>query len=226
MFRHTVLRANVLLFETKASVRNLQELTPRTVQWYANSRPFTEPVYHNQDAVRGGRFLYVGHVKATKGVCEIIEAGEMIDGKAVIDVYGPLLEGMSEADFHGKKTRYLGMLPSAEVVPTMRQYDVLLLPTYHEGEGYPGVILEAYGAGLAVIATRWGAIPEIVDDGAGILIEPRNAAQLAQAMQLLIESPQRLAALRQGALEMAQRFSSQKWTDRFVQLNRTLMESA
>lgn len=226
LFRHTVLRANILLFETKASVRNLQELTSRKVQWYANSRPYIAPVYPNQNAARGVRFVYVGHVKATKGVREIIESGEMLDDMAMIDIYGPLLEGVSEANFHGKKTRYRGMLQPEEVIPTMRQYDALLLPTYHEGEGYPGVILEAYCAGLAVIATRWGSIPEIVDDGAGILIDPRNATQLAQAMQSLIDSPQRLAALRQGALAMARQFSSQIWTERFVQLNRRLMEAA
>ena len=223
MFRHTVLRADISLFETKVSVTNLQKFSPRPVQWYANSRPFTEPVH--TDAAAGRRFVYVGHVKSTKGVREIIEAGEMIDGNAVIDVFGPFPGDMSEADFYGKKTRYQGVLQPAEVTTTMRQYDALLLPTYHEGEGYPGVILEAYGAGLPAITTRWGAIPEIVDDTCGILIEPGNAVQLAQAMQILMGSPERLAALRQGALAMARLFSSQTWTNRFVYLNRDLMEA-
>ncbi len=107
----------------------------------------------------------------------------------------------------------------------MQKYDALLLPTYYEGEGYPGVILEVYCAGVPAIATRWRAIPEIVDGSSEILVDPKNAAQLVQAMQTLMCSPQHLDALRQGALEMARRFSSQTWTARFVQLNRTLMES-
>lgn len=226
LFRHTVLRADIPLFETKASVGYFQRLSARPIQWYANSRRSVEVAEAARDMVKksSGRFLYVGHVKATKGVREIIEAGEMIDGDVVIDVYGPLVEGMSEADFQGKKVRYCGMLQSVEVMPTMHKYDALLLPTYYEGEGYPGVILEAYCAGLPVITTRWRAIPEIVDDTSGILIEPGNAAQLAHAMQTLMNSPQRIDALRQGALTMARRFSSQVWTDRFLQLSRTIVE--
>lgn len=225
VFRRTVLRADISLFETRASVEYFQKLSTRSVQWYANSRRFVELAAPTRNALIGrGRFLYVGHVKSTKGIHEIIEAGEMINGNIVIDVYGPLVEGMTEADFQGKRVRYCGMLQSVEVIPTIQKYDALLLPTYHEGEGYPGVILEAYSAGVPVIVTRWRSIPEIVDDSSGILIEPKSATQLAQAMQMLMCSPQYLEVLRQGALEMARRFSSQAWTDRFVQLNRTLVE--
>jgi glycosyltransferase involved in cell wall biosynthesis len=167
----------------------------------------------------------VGHVKATKGIYEIIEAAEMFDSNVVVDIYGPLDEGVSDSAFRGGNVHYKGQLDSAQVISTMRQYDGLLMPTYYVGEGYPGVILEAYCAGVPVIATRWRSIPEIVDETSGILIEPKSAEQLAQAMQELINSSEKRATRRRGALTMARRFSSQAWTEKFVQINNAMVDS-
>jgi len=67
---------------------------------------------------------------------------------------------------------------------TIQKYDVLILPTFYQGEGYPGVIIEAYSLGLPVITTNWKAIPEIVENRkTGLLIEPRSTAALVDAMK-------------------------------------------
>lgn len=223
IFKVTVLQADILLFETKSTVKYFKNIVNRPVLWYSNSRRFSriDHEFHNN---RSGaqRFVYVGHVTASKGINEIIEAGEMIDDTIDIDIYGPLMEGMKEENFHGKKTRYMGILQPEKVMETMKQYDALLFPTYYKGEGYPGVILEAYFAGLPVITTRWRAIPEIVDSSSGILIEPKNSKQLAEAMQQLIQSGQQMQELRLGAISMARRFSSEIWTKYFLEINQKL----
>jgi glycosyltransferase involved in cell wall biosynthesis len=72
-----------------------------------------------------------------------------------------------------------------------------------------------------VIATRWRSLPEIVEHGvSGLLIEPRDAAALAQAMAELHDDPERMQALRGGALALAERFSSRRWTQEFVDICR------
>jgi glycosyltransferase involved in cell wall biosynthesis len=109
-------------------------------------------------------------------------------------------------------------------VSTMAQYDALLLPTYHEGEGYPGVVLEAFRAGLPVICTRWQALPEIVDDTCGILVEPRSAEELRDAMERLIRNPALFKSLREGATRRRDLFSSETWAERFVEYCRGLAE--
>ena len=74
-----------------------------------------------------------------------------------------------------------------------------------------------------MIASRWRAIPEIVEDGVtGLLVEPRDPVGLAEAMQQLIDSPCQLDGLAEGAAKAAQRFSSIRWTERFVELCREL----
>ncbi|MBL4710603.1 MAG: glycosyltransferase, partial [Flavobacteriales bacterium] len=72
-----------------------------------------------------------------------------------------------------------------EILSTMKKYDVLILPTYYEGEGYPGVIIEAYSIGLPVIATQWKSLPEIVEHKkTGFLVEPQNAKDLKRTIEL------------------------------------------
>ena len=77
-----------------------------------------------------------------------------------------------------------------------READCLLLPSLWY-ENAPVVIIEAAAYGIAVIASRMGAIPEfITDEQNGLLFEPGNAAALAAAMQRMIKEdglPQRLA---------------------------------
>jgi glycosyltransferase involved in cell wall biosynthesis len=64
----------------------------------------------------------------------------------------------------------------------------------------PLALLEAMQAGLPVVATRVGGIPEAVEDGvSGILVEPRRPDLLATAITALATDPERRRALGQGA---------------------------
>jgi glycosyltransferase involved in cell wall biosynthesis len=225
LFRYA-LRASVILLETKSSVEHFRHITSRPVCWYPNSRPTAcGAVPDARDNSIGLRFVFVGHVKPSKGIREIIEAAERVDG-AVVDIYGPLLEGLRESDFAAKNARYCGILEPSAVARALRSYDILLLPTFYEGEGYPGIILEAYSQGLPVIATRWRSIPEIVNVENGILVEPRNSGELAAAMRDMLDSPDKVARLRIGALASAKLFSSERWTTHYADLVRKLHSSS
>jgi len=77
-----------------------------------------------------------------------------------------------------------------EVVQEFLQADVLVLPTAPTAsgkcEGSPTVLKEAMACGLPVVSSLVGGIPEIVDDKrTGILVHPRDAAALADALQQL-----------------------------------------
>jgi glycosyltransferase involved in cell wall biosynthesis len=68
------------------------------------------------------------------------------------------------------------------------------LPSYDEG--LPMSMLEAMAVGLAVVATRVGAIPEAIEDGReGLLSEPGDVAALTAHLARLIEEPNTAAAL-------------------------------
>jgi glycosyltransferase involved in cell wall biosynthesis len=67
----------------------------------------------------------------------------------------------------------------------MMTHKVLVLPSL--GDFTPGVLLEGQALGTPVIATRVGAVPEIMVDGeTGILVRPGDAAELAKAITTLL----------------------------------------
>jgi len=95
----------------------------------------------------------------------------------------------------------------------MAAFDVFLLPSLHEGFGL--VLLEAMSRRLPIVASRVGAIPEIVIDGeTGILVEPRNVDELAKAISRLLKD----RALRKymgllGAARLEEHFSIEHMVD-------------
>jgi len=79
--------------------------------------------------------------------------------------------------------------------------DLLVAPSRWEGFGM--MLIEAMAAGRPIVATRVGAIPEIVRDGrTGVLVEPRDAQALARAITGMLDDPQRRIAMGEaGRLE-------------------------
>jgi glycosyltransferase involved in cell wall biosynthesis len=215
-----------MLLETRFQVEHFTRRFPGSrCRWYANSRPFDPapraPAPSTGEGAR--RFVFVGHVKEVKGVGVLLEASQRLGARDIgIDVYGPPLDGFPLSAFEGHpRVSYRGVLPQDEVSKALRRYDVLVLPTHHPGEGYPGVLLEAWAEGLPVIATRWRSLPEIVVDGRnGLLIEPRDPGGLAEAMARLHDDAPLLDQLRAGTRASAEQFALRRWIGEFVSICR------
>lgn len=174
----TVKNADILFAETKASVLLLKNYNP-DVRWLPNAREPNEVVMNSSAFSK--KFIFVGQVKASKGIDLILQAKEQLSSDYTIDIYGPIFE--EKYNFLQNEPFYKGSLKKEEVLPALQQYDVLLLPTYYQGEGYPGVIIEAYSLGIPCISTKWLAIPEIIDDKhTGFLIAPKSADALQSAI--------------------------------------------
>lgn len=109
------------------------------------------------------------------------------------------------------RVRWLGW--RGDAADLMAAFDVFLLPSLREGFGL--VLLEAMSRRLPIVASRVGAIPEIVIDGeTGILVEPRNADELAKAISRLLKD----RALRKymgllGAARLEEHFSVERMVD-------------
>jgi glycosyltransferase involved in cell wall biosynthesis len=97
-----------------------------------------------------------------------------------------------------------GALTQDEVLAEYRKADVFALASRiardGDRDGLPNVIAEAQSQGLACVATRVSAIPELVRDGqTGILVPADDAEALARALESLIADPARRRALGQAA---------------------------
>jgi glycosyltransferase involved in cell wall biosynthesis len=93
-------------------------------------------------------------------------------------------------------------------------------------EGTPLAVLEYMQAGLPVVATSVGGVPEFVTDGVeGLLVPPRDPAALADALTRLLDDPPRRAEMgRQGQERMTTEFGHERSVERFVALYDELLE--
>lgn len=86
-----------------------------------------------------------------------------------------------------QRVRFLGHVSRAELVAEYRRCTLFCLPSRQEGFGI--VYLEAMAAGKPIVACRASAVPEIVDDRSGLLVQPGDAPALAGAICRLLDDP-------------------------------------
>lgn len=183
IYKKTILSSDTVFFETKALICFFESKGISNLQWLPNAR---SPVKRNSDKEKfSKKFVFISKVIPEKGIYEIIEAASRLSEDYTVDLFGPIdPRYLSEDIFKNTKAKYKGVLKPDEVIATFEKYDVLLLPTFFDGEGYPGIIIEALSLGIPSITTKWYAIPEIIEDGFnGKLIEIKNPEQLYEAIR-------------------------------------------
>lgn len=142
-----------------------------------------------------GDIVCVGELRAVKGYDILFEALAMLkrSGRAVratIAGDGPdaaELKGLSEHLGLTNQIRFAGHLPAREAFAMGR---ILVMPS--RAESLPYVILEAGAAGMPIIATRVGGVPDIFGPQSSRLVPPGNAAALAAAIGVALTHPAEL----------------------------------
>lgn len=146
------------------------------------------------------RFVYVGRISKSKGINEILEAITILKAKDFnfhVTFYGPVEDTFN---LESSNASYGGILDiqtnSNEVYAKLSTYNVMLFPTYWKGEGFPGVLIDAFIAGLPVIATDWNMNKEIIEEGInGFLIKPKSTDALVQKMSWVMENKSNLSVI-------------------------------
>ena len=134
--------------------------------------------------------VFVGLLVPVKGLDILFEALHMLADDQIFCALvgdGPLGEDLAQrAQEIGMADQVLfaGRRPTAEVPVWLNAADVLVLPS--RSEGRPNVVLEAQACGRAVVATRVGGTPELIEDGeTGLLVDSGDAVGLAAALRRL-----------------------------------------
>ena len=165
------------------------------------------------------RLVFMARVHPLKGVETLFKLSQRLNElnleNVSIDIYGPILEDYKE-EFNNllntanKYIKYRGVLQPNEIYPVLSQYDIMLFPTQFYTEGFPGSILDAYISGIPVIASNWMYATEFVDQTSGAIVEFNNVDDFINKVLTLIENPEQIDALKQGARAKSHEFSSDK----------------
>lgn len=167
--------------------------------------------------------LFLGRIARDKGVQELLTAFEQL----VLEGYDChlLLVGPSDEECGGESFLLSGAPRAAGHIQTIgytdcpERYlafsDLLCLPSYREGFGT--VVIEAAAMGVPTVGTRINGLKDAVVDGeTGLLVEPRDAGALHEALAALLSSPERLARLGQAARERVQRSFDARYVNRLL----------
>jgi glycosyltransferase involved in cell wall biosynthesis len=163
---------------------------------------------------RNGHLLFVGTLEPRKNLGALLDAYSIlltthldaphlvIAGRAHREA-DAWLARIAEPPLAGR-VRVLGYVPDAERENLYASARALVLPSLDEGFGLP--VLEAMSAGVPVVASNRGALPEVVGTG-GILIDPTRPAELAAALASLITDDAVAAHWGAAGLDRARAFS-------------------
>jgi glycosyltransferase involved in cell wall biosynthesis len=157
-------------------------------------------------AREGSYALYVGRVSTEKGTPTLFQAWRQLPADLPLRIVGDgpaYAELQSEAANLGlKNITFVGRVPRDRVIQEMKGARVLVFPSQLY-ENFPLTILEAYACGVPVIASRLGAMAEVVQEGrTGLFFEAGNPDDLARTLKQAWEQPELLRALgRQARLE-------------------------
>lgn len=153
----------------------------------------------------------------------VIVAGELSDAQLLIagrGERGEALRAYAAGLECSERIRFLGL--REDVGNFIRGLDVVAMSS--DFEGTPLFATECMANGTALVATRVGGLPDLIENGvSGVLVPPRDPAALAEAILALLRDPERRGRIEAAAGERADELSIDRIADRFADLYRTVL---
>lgn len=182
---------DVIYVETKKMGKSMKKMGFQNVKVMPNFKELEilnkEQIYYPEG--EPFRLCTFSRVMREKGIEEAVNSVKCINNKYgrkiySLDIYGQV-EGGQEKWFEDLQStfpeyiKYKGFVNYNESTSILKQYYALLFPTYYDGEGMAGTILDAMSSGLPVLASNWKYNSEFIRDGRnGRLFELKNQKSL------------------------------------------------
>ncbi len=134
-----------------------------------------------------------------------------------LDIYGPIGNEYKEKFENIMKRQnqfsicYKGIVRSEESVETIKQYDLLLFPTYYEGEGLAGTIIDAFSAGVPVVASNWRYNEDIIRNNEnGFIFETKNDEEFEKILEDIYSKRYNILDMKKICLKEAEKYMPSK----------------
>ena len=169
-------------------------------------------------------FVFLSRVEEYKGCSDIIKSVDVLtqngyQGKFDVVFYGRESEDAAYAKQFQEmvdardEVEYKGLLNLRDTnnYDELAQYDVMLFPTYWHGEGFPGIVIDAYIASLPIIASDWNLNKDVIEDGVtGWIIPTHNVEALTEKMKYVIDHPEVVQKMSLVCRECAAQYDSRE----------------
>lgn len=164
------------------------------------------------------RLCTFSRVLKEKGIETAVNAVKNINEKLgytaySLDIYGKIAPE-NEQWFEKIKTvfpqyvKYKGVVPFDKSVEVLKNYFALLFPTYYDGEGFAGTLIDAFSAGVPVIASDWRYNSEIVNENVGFVYHTGNDKEFEKILENVAVNPSMILNKKLCCLKEIQKYKT------------------
>lgn len=165
------------------------------------------------------KFVFLSRVHPDKGCGLIFDSVKRLNEivgsqKFSVDFYGEIFPEYKQEFLQlvssYRNVSYKGFLnlTEKEGYDTLAQYDVMLFPTYWHGEGFPGVVIDAYISGLPIIASDWNFNTDVVTENTGVIIPHHDQKRLEEEMMKFINGKYEINSFRHNCQNTAKEYDN------------------
>lgn len=180
--------------------------------------------YHLKDTT----FVFIGRIVKDKGIVELLDAFRLFTAHRPASL---ILVGDFEPDLDPIPNEYIDYINSSEsihavgfqkdVKPWLAASDIFVFPSYREG--FPNVVLQACSMQLPCIVTDIpGSREAVIDNYSGLIVPPKNATALAEAMKILAGDVAKRSVFAENARDFVVKNFEQQylWNELLKEYNR------
>lgn len=223
-FMRSCTKPHQVMLATGASLQPPSPEAPH-VQWIFSSSVSQAQMLRLRGTVRqhpglAPRVIIVGRQEQAKGTAILIQALHDLLPEypgLSLEVVG---DGGALAEFKDLTARlqmtdrvaFLGKIPQPQVIEHLQKAHLFCFPTY-SSEGFPKVVLEALACGLPVVTTKVSALPMVIGQGGGVLMEEATPGSCKSAIKQVLDQKDQYPLLSQQALDVAKNYSLEAWRD-------------
>lgn len=215
---NTAIKLRKILVQTQYMKKQLMIQEYHNIKVFPNYRIFLNNNIENK--FKKNYYIFCSRICKEKGIEICIESIKKLNKEKkdiyYLDIYGPIEKGYAER-FNKlcsgcDQINYKGIIEPSNVVNVLKKYYCLIFPTYYEGEGFPGIILESFLAGTPVIASNWKSNSEIVKNNInGLLMDKISSDNLYSKIEEFSQKKdEEIARIRLRAKKEAEQFTEDK----------------
>lgn len=164
------------------------------------------------------KFCTFSRVTETKGIETAANAIQYVNktaGKQIaqLHVYGPVEPAYKKKfdDMLNEREGevvYMGVVPYDKSVNAIKTYYMLLFPSVHHGEGFPGTFIDAYAAGVPIIASDWNYNKELIKEGeTGFCYPFDDKEQFYSLVWDCVQKPEMVLQMKKKCIEKAMEYT-------------------
>ena len=217
--RNQLKKFKYILVETQTMKRQLEEQGFTNVVIVPNFKDIV-PIKEEElkfDYEYPLSFCIFSRVMKEKGVSDAILACDRLNkelGKKVceLDVYGPINEEYKEefsklCEEYSSVVKYKGIVQPSKSVEVLKDYYMLLFPTLFYTEGIPGTIIDAFSAGIPVLASEWESCHDVLSEKDSITYKFKDKEDFYEKLKYCVENIDIINGYRKECLKSTEKFS-------------------